>query len=225
MASIRALLMTKVRSRGSKETQAQAKDPVPGQGQTEPGPLDLTATVTDERMHSWESQAPQYPPTGPPGISYFRGELSDELFVDCLLYRDETGELVGILNRYPADFPPHEREGDWNIWVRPDRRRQGIGTALLIELRFRWGPGPNAGDPKVTESGVQFISALEEKYRGSEYDGRAGGWEAWRERRAKEREGPEADWRDVGWEVWHKRRAKEREGPEVPEPSDHNSNA
>jgi uncharacterized protein YndB with AHSA1/START domain len=141
----------------------QAGDPVPSQGETEPEPLSLTANVPDEQMFTWESQAAQYPPSGPPGISYFRGDLSEGLFVDCLLYRDETGELVGILNHYPTDFPPHEREGDENVWVRPDRRRQGVGSALITEAFLRWPPNQNAGDLKLTESGVQLLGGMEEK--------------------------------------------------------------
>jgi GNAT superfamily N-acetyltransferase len=190
---------------------AEAEDPAPGPGQVEPGPLDLIANVPDEQMYTWESQVVQYPPTGPPGISYFCGKLSDELFVDCLLYRDETGELVGILNHYPVDFPPHEREGDENIWVHPSRRRRGIGSALLLEARFRWGLRENVDEPKLTESGVRFMIGLDEKYRGSEYDPRTEGWEVWQQRRAQEREDPGTDWRAVGWKIWHKRWAKERE--------------
>jgi GNAT superfamily N-acetyltransferase len=208
MARKRVRLLSKLGSRGS--GRAPAADPVAAQEQSKPGPLNVKATVPDEQMYTWESQVAQYPQTGPPGISYFRGTLSDDLYVDCLLARDETGHLVGILNHYPADFPPLEREGDENIWVHPSRRRQGIGSALLLEARFRWGLRSNVGEPKLTETGVQFVSGLHEKYGGSEYDPRAD-WEAWLQRRTEEREGPEADWTAVGWEVWHKRWAKEQE--------------
>jgi uncharacterized protein YndB with AHSA1/START domain len=163
MASIRARLMSKVGGRGSRRV--QAAEPVPSQGGLEPEQPNLVANVPDEQMYTWESQAAQYSPTGPPGISYFCGKLSDELFVDCLLYRDETGELVGILNHYPADLSSLEREGDQNIWVHPGRRRQGIGSALITEAFLRWGPVPNAntGDLKLTESGVQLVQGMEEK--------------------------------------------------------------
>jgi uncharacterized protein YndB with AHSA1/START domain len=161
------LLMAKIGNRASRK--AQAGDPVPSQGEIEPEPLNLTANVSEERMttgpFAWESQAAQYPRTGPPGISYFRAELpnnSDKLslFVHCLLYRDETGELVGILNHYPTDLPPLQREGDRNVWVRPDRRRQGIGSALLTEAMLRWTP---TRDPHLTESGVRLVEGMEEK--------------------------------------------------------------
>jgi uncharacterized protein YndB with AHSA1/START domain/ribosomal protein S18 acetylase RimI-like enzyme len=158
--------MTEVGSSDSGEMPAQAGEPAPGQEQTNPRLLNLTANVPDERMFSWHSQAAQYAPTGPPGFSYVRGQVTDELFVDCLLYRDETGGLVGILNRYPTDFPPLEREGDQNIWVHPDHRRQGIGSALVSEAFSRWGrwgPVGDTGDLKLTQSGVQLVQGMENK--------------------------------------------------------------
>lgn len=86
---------------------------------------------------SWESQARQYPETGPAGFSYFPGE-TEAGTVDCLLYRDISGTLLGILNYYPMDFPPWEKAGNVNMWVMPSRQRQGIGSALWKEACNRW---------------------------------------------------------------------------------------
>lgn len=148
----------------SREEQGETEDPS-NKAVARTGSLGLTANVPDGQMYSWESQAVQYPPKGPPGISYFRGQLDQQLYVDCLLYRDEAGDLVGILNHFPTDFPPHERAGDQSVWVHPGRRRQGIGSALITEAFFRWGPVPGAGDGelKLTASGVQMLQGMEDK--------------------------------------------------------------
>lgn len=83
-------------------------------------------------VFSWESQAGQYPAIGSPGIRYYRGSFPGKMkfYVDCWLYRDESGELVGILNHYPIPSR-YQKKGDVNIWVRPDKKRCGIATALL----------------------------------------------------------------------------------------------
>ena len=160
--------MATIGNSGSGDTRTEEGSSLPTQGAVEPEPLGLPANVSDEQMYSWASQAAQYPAIGPPGISYFRGNLNDELFVDCLLYRDEKGELVGILNHYPMEIPPLERAGAQNVWVRPDRRRQGIGSALTKEAFMRWTNVPTAGfsgvdDMRLTDSGARMVEGLLEK--------------------------------------------------------------
>lgn len=59
--------------------------------------------------------------------------------IDCLLYRGEDGELLGVLNHYPADYPPLERAGNFLVLVKPSARRRGIATLLLDELDTRYG--------------------------------------------------------------------------------------
>lgn len=106
----------------------------------------------------WTSQAMQYPTLGPAGISYFAGEIpSINYTVDCLLYRDSEGHLLGILNHYPKDQPPWEKAGNVNIWVHPDAKRRGIGTALLAEADRRWSI--NLDQQRFTPEGAAFANA------------------------------------------------------------------
>lgn len=57
--------------------------------------------------------------------------------VDALQYQALDSSIVGILIRSPfvAGF---ERDGNVNVWVRPDRQREGIATSLLEEALRRW---------------------------------------------------------------------------------------
>jgi hypothetical protein len=99
---------------------------------------------------AFASQASQYPKSGPPGVSYFKGDLGEDGHVDCLLYRDDDGKLLGILNRYPKDMYAAaggayggmrtlvERKGNFNVIVSPEARRQGVGMKLLKEADKRW---------------------------------------------------------------------------------------
>src|SRR5579875_2443961 len=92
---------------------------------------DPPVSIEAAKVLPWESQAHQYPPLDEPGIQYFRAELGDGRWVDCLLHYDDDGRLSGILNHYPQAIPPYEKQGAVNIWVRPDRRRQGIARTLV----------------------------------------------------------------------------------------------
>jgi ribosomal protein S18 acetylase RimI-like enzyme len=86
---------------------------------------------------SWESQVVQYPALGRPGISYVCGVISDDLRVDCLLYRDKHGKIRGILNHFPIDCVL-ERAGNILVIVDPRFRRKKIATKLLREAQSRW---------------------------------------------------------------------------------------
>lgn len=128
----------------------------------------IRADRADDPIFSWEHQSAQYPARGEPGISYFQAHLPDGKAVDCLLYRDERGELVGILNRFPQDIEPYERAGNASVYVHPQRRRRGIGSALIMEALDRWGL---KGDfESFTDSGAAFAAGLVRRLSGSSYD-------------------------------------------------------
>ena len=107
----------------------------------------------------WETQAPQYASVHPdePGIVYFQGtEEGVENWVDCLLMFDENLELVGILNMFNFDFPPWEVAGNVTMFVRPDRYRRGIASALMDEARRRWTV--DFDQQEYTREGAAFIN-------------------------------------------------------------------
>lgn len=88
-------------------------------------------------VFAWEHQVGQYPKQGK-GIQYFRAKISDNRWVDCLLYYGDDSTLHGILNFYPFNFPPFQKKGSVNIQVRKDKRRQGVASALMNEAMKRF---------------------------------------------------------------------------------------
>lgn len=110
--------------------------------------MTFKATLPD--VYSWTSQVRQYPAKGRPGVEYFAGVIPDVMTVDCLLYRDADGHIVGILNHYPVDNLPWETAGNVNIWVRSDWQRKGVASLLVQEARHRWN---------VTLEGQRFTHA------------------------------------------------------------------
>lgn len=96
---------------------------------------------------SWESQIVQYRDAEPPSeagtITYYAGSVDSLPPVDCLLYWAPTPDgvrlrIVGILNHYAVDYPPWEKAGNVNVWVRRSHQRRGIATALWDEAQRRW---------------------------------------------------------------------------------------
>jgi GNAT superfamily N-acetyltransferase len=115
------------------------------------------ATVPPAMM-TFESQVAQYADAviDPGGITYFRGVLDTERWVDCLLYWNADGELVGILNHYPQDLP-WERAGNINVFVRPDHYRRGIATRLVDDALLRFHVDLPGQD--LTPLGARFLTA------------------------------------------------------------------
>lgn len=118
-----------------------------------------------EQVYSWESQARQYAPSGEPGISYERHyadgfDRGPENPVDCLLFRNDNGVLVGILNYYPQGDTTGliEQAGNFNVWVAPDAQRHGVATALLRNARLRWTI--NLAQQRWSPQGLAWIKAL-----------------------------------------------------------------
>lgn len=118
--------------------------------------MTFNVTLAADFLFSWESQANQYPAKGRPGVSYFAGETPLGT-VDCLLYRDIKGNVVGILNHYGFDSI-WEKPGNVNIWVRPDKQRRGIATLLVREAARRWDV--NLDQQRFTESGAALATRL-----------------------------------------------------------------
>jgi len=117
----------------------------------------ITATIPAGMVYSWESQVRQYPLKDRPGVQYYKGVIDLDNYVDCLLYRDLTGAVVGILNHYNKDNP-WERAGNVNIWVHPDHTRKRIATLLWQEARHRWNV--TLVGQRFTPAGAALANAL-----------------------------------------------------------------
>jgi GNAT superfamily N-acetyltransferase len=121
--------------------------------------MTFTASIPSYALYTWDSQACQYPTFGEPGISYFAG-VTDLGTVDCLLYRNERGVVVGILNYYDFDSP-WEVRGNVNVWVRRNAQGRGIGTALIEEAHRRWTI--DLDQQRFTPEGAAFAERLRER--------------------------------------------------------------
>lgn len=122
--------------------------------------------IQQREVFTWDSQKVQYPPFGPPGVNYFRGDFPtghrySGLWVDCLLSRSEQGILQGVLNYYSFDLPPFEQRGTVNLFIDPKHKRQGIATALLDEAFLRFSI--NLLQQRYSPSGLAFIIAYLER--------------------------------------------------------------
>ena len=126
---------------------------------------------------SWKSQAAQYETSGVPGqrLEYHWVDLQsgEEVFppdpqdgpdvvgctrIDCLLHRGEDGLLEGILNHYDGRNPLESKDSI-NVWVRPDRQRQGIGSDLVRRAVTLW-PGVTYDKQRYTDAGIALLQSM-----------------------------------------------------------------
>ena len=121
------------------------------------------ATYIPGPAYSWESQSVQYAYRDEPGINLERhsvGVVGSMYVIDCLLYRDDEGLLLGILNYYVNDNP-EEKAGNVNIFIHPKHKRQGIATALLTEAAKRWVI--DVEQQNFTPEGIRLLDGLIKK--------------------------------------------------------------
>lgn len=128
--------------------------------------VDFTPKFLAAPMLTWESQVVQYPKRKGTFIDHFLGATSYG-DVDCLLfYKDD--ELLGILNYYSFNVPNDllarlfgagewmEEAGNVNIFIHPDHKREGIGTALLKLAEQKFRP-INFAQQSYTDEGWAFV--------------------------------------------------------------------
>lgn len=106
---------------------------------------------------TFESQAAQFDKIGTPGISTRREHSSSGHPVDCVLYRNNTGVLDGVLYYYPAGAPGLEKPRNVNMFVRPEAARTGIATRLLDHATRLFDI--NLDQQLLTPSGKAFLDA------------------------------------------------------------------
>ena len=97
------------------------------------------------KLHApWKGMVKAYEKKGPSGISHVVLESrtaqspAQPARIDTLLFRNRKGDVVGLLRYYPNGFGNVKFPGEYSVLVRENRRRRGIGLALLKEADRRW---------------------------------------------------------------------------------------
>lgn len=107
----------------------------------------------------WQVIATKFAQKGMPGITYLKAEYSPEQWIETFVYRDECGNLLGIIDYFPVDTIPHEKKGNVNIFVHPEHRGKGVGLALLKKGDERWDI--DFDKQQYTYSGLKLVKSYQ----------------------------------------------------------------
>lgn len=124
--------------------------------------LEVMLTLRDHPAmnftYTFSSQSPQFPETGEPGLSYFAGVMDQyDVPVDCILYRNERGRLVGIGYHYPIDYAGMEQAGNIFVLTHPKYVRKGVAGKVLAELDKQYHV--NFAQQKYSRQGLALVTA------------------------------------------------------------------
>jgi len=91
-----------------------------------------------EYAETWKIIIKGYAERGYPGISYLKTEFESGACLESLLFRDQKGMLLGIMDYFSSDGIPNEVKGNVNVVVHPDFQNKGIGSSLWVAGMKKW---------------------------------------------------------------------------------------
>lgn len=96
-------------------------------------------------------------------LTYYRPPI--EVEIHTLLSYDERGYLQGALMYFPKGSP-YDHVGSVTVLVRPNRRRHGVGRAMLLAALAMW-PRIDLDNQAYTEGGRALVDSILAKPLGS----------------------------------------------------------
>jgi len=106
-------------------------------------------------QEKWNKLVKYYPKQGESGFTFSFHHLFGVRYAEYIIYRNEEGEMVGIITYYLHDYFHLERAGNLNISVDPKYWRNGIGLKLLKEAIRKWNIDFNK--QTYTRSGIRLL--------------------------------------------------------------------
>lgn len=119
---------------------------------------DRLYTDIPDFQEKWNKVIKHYPKKGEPGFTFSCQHLFGVRYAEYILFRNEDGEMCGIITYYLQDYFHLEKAGNLNISVDPRYWRKGIGLKLLLEAIKKWDIDFNK--QIYTCSGIKLLLAF-----------------------------------------------------------------